>query len=206
MVPSAVNTAALWPSATSIETKGANRPDIPLGRALSELAGQIVRARSGLAERLDKDRANYTARFPAPGLKSAWSTKPAGRPPTTRPDYLKSWRTAWSWTRTAASPAAGPHREDLAGIIQRPPGAGNRLARRDPHRRAGAQDNRAQIIEDLRGVPPLLLLDDVFSELDGKRRHALTDYLAPYQTFITTTDADAVVGHFTESANIIPLR
>ena len=63
-----------------------------------------------------------------------------------------------------------------------------------------------KLIEELRGQPPLLLLDDVFSELDGKRRHALTDYLAPYQTFITTTDADAVVGHFTETSTVIPLK
>jgi len=63
-----------------------------------------------------------------------------------------------------------------------------------------------KIVEDVRQATPLLLLDDVFSELDGKRRHALTDYLAPYQTFITTTDADTVVGHFTENTNIIPLN
>jgi hypothetical protein len=29
--------------------------------------------------------------------------------------------------------------------------------------------------------------------------------LAPYQTFITTTDADLVLQHFTESCNVIPL-
>jgi recombinational DNA repair ATPase RecF len=51
-----------------------------------------------------------------------------------------------------------------------------------------------------------LLLDDVFSELDGKRRHALTDFLAPYQTFITTTDADLVVKNFVRKANVIPLN
>jgi DNA replication and repair protein RecF len=62
-----------------------------------------------------------------------------------------------------------------------------------------------KIIEAVRDTAPLLLLDDVFSELDGGRRHALTDYLAPYQTFITTTDADLVIQHFTENTTIIPL-
>ena len=51
---------------------------------------------------------------------------------------------------------------------------------------------------------PILLLDDVFSELDGSRRRALTAYLQRYQTFLTTTDADIVVKHFT-SSTIIPL-
>jgi DNA replication and repair protein RecF len=63
-----------------------------------------------------------------------------------------------------------------------------------------------QLLEAAREHPPLLLLDDVFSELDGARRQALTKFLQPYQTFITTTDADVVVQHFTEAAHIIPLE
>jgi DNA replication and repair protein RecF len=62
-----------------------------------------------------------------------------------------------------------------------------------------------QIVENARQQTPILLLDDVFSELDGKRRHALTDYLSRYQTFITTTDADVVLKHFTNDSNVIPL-
>lgn len=60
-------------------------------------------------------------------------------------------------------------------------------------------------IEETRNQKPLLLLDDVFSELDGARRRALTEALAGYQTFITTTDADVVVEHFMGSCNVIPL-
>jgi DNA replication and repair protein RecF len=54
-------------------------------------------------------------------------------------------------------------------------------------------------LSQVRGVPPLLLLDDVFSELDAKRRQALTQFVANYQTFITTTDADIVAHHFADS-------
>ena len=63
----------------------------------------------------------------------------------------------------------------------------------------------ALLLEQNRGQRPILLFDDVFSELDGGRRQALTSFLQPYQTFITTTDADIVIQHFTETANIIPL-
>jgi DNA replication and repair protein RecF len=63
----------------------------------------------------------------------------------------------------------------------------------------------AQLLERVRGVKPLLLLDDVFSELDGARRQALTHYLRDYQTFITTTDADVVIQHFMNDCTIIPL-
>ncbi len=57
----------------------------------------------------------------------------------------------------------------------------------------------------MRGQKPILLYDDVISELDGARRLALTDVLKEYQTVITTTDADVVVQHFMESNHIIPL-
>jgi recombinational DNA repair ATPase RecF len=49
-----------------------------------------------------------------------------------------------------------------------------------------------------------MLLDDVFSELDGARRQSLTVSLKNYQTFLTTTDADIVVKHFT-SSTIFPI-
>lgn len=62
-----------------------------------------------------------------------------------------------------------------------------------------------ELLKKNREHPPILLLDDVFSELDGSRRQALTSFLQPYQTFITTTDADVVIQHFTESTNVIPL-
>lgn len=62
-----------------------------------------------------------------------------------------------------------------------------------------------KLIEEKRGQKPILLLDDVFSELDGARRQALTEVLKEYQTFITTTDADVVVEHFLGNCNVIPL-
>lgn len=42
------------------------------------------------------------------------------------------------------------------------------------------------------GRRPILLLDDVFSELDRDRRGYLMERLRGHQTVITTTDADAV--------------
>jgi DNA replication and repair protein RecF len=51
----------------------------------------------------------------------------------------------------------------------------------------------AALIEERRGVPPLLLLDDVLSELDGSRRAALTASIpAAGQALITSTDVSAL--------------
>ena len=51
----------------------------------------------------------------------------------------------------------------------------------------------AKYIDSLKKSPPLLLLDDVFSELDDQRIQALLDALPQNtQTFITTTSLDVV--------------
>ena len=50
-----------------------------------------------------------------------------------------------------------------------------------------------EVIEEMTGSKPILLLDDVFSELDIKRREALFDVLHQNtQTIITTTDLEDV--------------
>ncbi len=60
------------------------------------------------------------------------------------------------------------------------------------------------LVEQTRNQKPILLLDDVFSELDGARRRALTETLKTHQTFITTTDADVVLQYFMDECRIIP--
>ncbi|MDO8736764.1 MAG: DNA replication and repair protein RecF, partial [Thermoleophilia bacterium] len=51
----------------------------------------------------------------------------------------------------------------------------------------------AELITERRGVPPLLLLDDVLSELDATRRRTLADRIARTgQTVVTATGADAL--------------
>lgn len=62
-----------------------------------------------------------------------------------------------------------------------------------------------QRIEDILERKPILLLDDVFSELDGARRKALVSFLKNHQTIITTTDADIVTKNFSQKCHIIPL-
>lgn len=50
---------------------------------------------------------------------------------------------------------------------------------------------------------PLLLLDDVFSELDVVRRQALAELANKYQTVVTTTDADATTKNFKRDYTVI---
>ncbi len=51
----------------------------------------------------------------------------------------------------------------------------------------------AEVLAELRGVPPLILLDDVLSELDANRRRALAERIGLVgQTIVTATGADAL--------------
>jgi DNA replication and repair protein RecF len=43
-------------------------------------------------------------------------------------------------------------------------------------------------VEETRKTPPILLLDDIFSEFDRAHRHEIGEIVAGYQTFITGTE------------------
>jgi DNA replication and repair protein RecF len=64
---------------------------------------------------------------------------------------------------------------------------------------------QVQFVKQKRSTAPIILLDDVFSELDGFRRKALTSYLHDNQTIITTTDADIIAKDFAQHTNTIML-
>lgn len=100
---------------------------------------------------------------------------------------------------------AGPHREDFAVQI-RGLHADVTASRGETRTLVLALKLlELQFLEQARGSKPLLLLDDVFSELDGARRKSLTRYVENYQTIITTTDADVVTKEFAQESNLIPL-
>lgn len=100
----------------------------------------------------------------------------------------------------------GPHREDITVHLNGQPAA--LTASRGEMRSLllALKIFELKLVEAVRGQKPLFLLDDVFSELDGKRRKHLVGHLKGYQTIITTTDADTVIEHFTQQTSIIPLK
>jgi DNA replication and repair protein RecF len=90
----------------------------------------------------------------------------------------------------------GPHRDDIIVLLDGHPL--QETASRGEVRSVvlALKIVELQLLEQARETRPVLLLDDVFSELDSERRKALTGYVQQYQTFITTTDADDVAKSF----------
>lgn len=169
---------------------------------LSELGGRIARERNVLtgrfAQRINEVYGNlagqqndirltYAAQFPIVSYETTLLHK---LEESVELDALRGFT------------AAGPHREDLKVYIDNH--AISETASRGETRTLvlALKILEMQLLEEVNGLKPMLLLDDVFSELDTKRRRALTRFVADHQTFITTTDADVVAQHFTDNTTI----
>lgn len=172
---------------------------------LSELAGQIVKVRAELINRLQKELPSLYVELSK--TKTKLSIKYGAQWPIENysSNMLKKLSSTVETDMVRGFTGSGPHREDL--IIKFDGYAAQETASRGETRTAvlALKIIELQIIKQARDITPILLLDDVFSELDGARRRALTEHLSNYQTFITTTDADIVQHHFTDQANIIAL-
>ena len=88
--------------------------------------------------------------------------------------------------------SAGPHRDDLTLTLNR--NQMKQFASQGQIRTAALSMKLSQmkILRDLSGEEPVLLLDDVMSELDRKRRACLIGEISSFQTFITCADRNDV--------------
>lgn len=172
---------------------------------LSELGGQIVARRIDLLTKLNDQLPELYSSIAHSKAKVEFvydATCKGGQYGST---MLKNLEKSSVLDFQRGFTAYGPHRDDLVLYL-------------NEHRSQEAASRgeirtlvlvlkilELKLLHDSRDQTPILLLDDVFSELDGARRRALTQFLQPYQTFITTTDADVVVQHFMQDCNIIPV-
>ena len=88
--------------------------------------------------------------------------------------------------------SVGPHRDDLVLTLNR--NQMKQVASPGPIRTAALSMklSQMQILRDMSGEEPVLLLDDVMSELDRKRRECLIGEISSFQTFITCADREDV--------------
>lgn len=170
---------------------------------LSELGGEIVAHRQDLIEVFNKDvsKTYSTIAVQNHRLALAYSSKLSTA--NYASSLLKKLEHDEQLDQLRGFTGSGPHRDDVQIIIDRQP-IQNKASRGETRTLLLAlKIKESHILEEKRGTKPLLLLDDVFGELDGRRRHMLTDFLKSYQVFITTTDADLIVKNFTKTAKII---
>lgn len=100
----------------------------------------------------------------------------------------------------------GPHRDDIVFTID---GDEARVRSSQGQQRSAAlawKLAEVDVIEDVIGRRPILLLDDVMSELDEKRRHALARLVGEgTQAVVTTTEADYLPGEVLAQAQVVEI-
>lgn len=149
---------------------------------LVETGEHLAEQRARLVEQLD------------PIVRTAY-VDVAGERSATRLRYEAPWREVGLAAALAAARAdelrrgltlVGPHRDELAVELNAMPAR--------THASQGEQRSLAlalrlaahRLVNDVTGAPPILLLDDVFSELDPQRSTALLHSLPAGQTLLST--------------------
>jgi DNA replication and repair protein RecF len=156
----------------------------PWTERVAQLGAELVRARAEVAGQLEVPFAERAEELGLPGARLDY----AAEPPTVEQLDARLDRDL-----DRGSTGIGPHLDDVAIL------AGDRELRS-----FGSQGEQrltvlalllaeAELVTKRRGVSPLLLLDDVLSELDPARRHTLAAHLGEYgQALITATSASAL--------------
>lgn len=203
--------AALWPSrsatrrgyAQALAQRNALLSRVRQGRAsrASLPTWDLELARHGIALRADRAQAVAALRAPFAaaaeelGLRgeATLDERPRERPATAEALAQQlGERTDADLERGFTG--TGPHRDDVALLRD-----GREL------RAFGSQGEQRlallalllaerDVLAETRGAPPLLLLDDVMSELDAGRRERLVERVRAGQALITTTDLGHVPG------------
>lgn len=172
---------------------------------LSQLAGEIIHQRLALLKEINADISELYKKLARTKIDVRLEYQSPSKLTNYETNLLKDLSSNLELDCLRGFTARGPHRDDFI-ILMDNHSAGEAASRGEVRTLLLAlKIIEVRLLEKNRGQKPLLLLDDVFSELDGARRRALTKFLKKYQTFITTTDADVVVQHFMDQAHIIPL-
>jgi DNA replication and repair protein RecF len=174
----------------------------PWNLRLSELGATIARARAELCGQLDELLGSVYGTVSDAATNVRITYHPKFPIDTYETNLLHKLESHLHEDALRGFTAYGPHREDFVITFDGRPA--DEIASRGETRTAvlALKIIELQLLESVRQETPLLLLDDVFSELDERRRAALTDFLQQYQTFLTTTDADVAAGQLPDSTVI----
>jgi DNA replication and repair protein RecF len=177
----------------ALETRGTSASDLEEWEALMVRHGlAIMTTRAEASAELAAATQTAFARIAAPGLDLSVRYAPGA------PRAENAYRQALASSRAAdlrrRGAAVGPHRDDLAlGIGDRPVRG---IASQGQHRATvlALKSAEVHVVGTARGARPILLLDDVSSELDRGRTEALFLFLREQrgQVFLTTTRPELI--------------
>lgn len=160
---------------------------------LSDLGGKIVDQRlelikkinqkigtiySDIADKKSKITVNYLSKTNQENYSS---------------QLLKQLKTSLETDSMRGFTTHGPHRDDIEFILNNDNAADTASRGETRTILLSLKIYELLELEKMHETKPILLLDDVFSELDTTRQHALVNYFKNHQVIITTTDIKALI-------------
>lgn len=161
---------------------------------LAETGAEVIERRLGFVAVLDRKLQRYYATIAGGSETSRLSYLPDGvgskERELIRDELLELFKRHQRSDERYGTTTAGPHRDDLSFILDERPlkafGSQGQQKSFVLALKMAEMDN----LHDTFGEAPLLLLDDMSSELDARRNHNLMEFLTTrdIQVFITTTE------------------
>jgi DNA replication and repair protein RecF len=164
--------------------------------ALSELAALAGEAHATLAP-TEELRLEYRPRLDSQTAESLRDAESAAAA------YREALRRGVSRDVAAGMTIQGPHRDDIAFFLDGVPAAGFSSRAQQRTIALALRLAEARLLDARRGEPPLLLLDDILSEMDAARGRSVIDAVSAYdQLLITATDVERFPDGFLERAEV----
>jgi len=172
---------------------------------IAEYASFIITKRAEYIENVDKYLSRHYQELAGKKQKLELIYKPSVPPAEGWAGMLVSLTQSRLTDISARVTTIGPHRDDIAFSLD----SRNvtEFASRGEFRTVMLALKLAEVdyLTKQTGEKPVLLLDDVFSELDESRRDLLSQIFVNQQTIVTTTDLDHVSKNILKSAKIVEL-
>ena len=166
-------------------------------KAVSELAGLAARAHEDLAGG-DSLGIAYRPRLGVQGMDALGQSVEA-----LATAFLDDLKRGLAQDIAAGATTIGPHRDDLEFLLGGQPAAGYASRAQQRTIALALRLAEASLLRERRGEAPVLLLDDVLSEMDAGRRRRVMGAVAGYeQVLVTAADLDAFPPHFLARARL----
>jgi DNA replication and repair protein RecF len=128
-------------------------------------------------------------------------------PESIYPAFLDRLQLRQAAEQSLGSTLVGPHRDEIELTINETPAKAYGSQGQQRTLVLALKLAELELIEQIVGEPPLLLLDDVLAELDLTRQNRLLDVIEDrFQTLITTTHLGAFDAKWLDSSQILHVR
>lgn len=166
----------------------------PWNIIIGDTGAEIARQRTELTKRIQKSINEYYEKIAGAKEKISISYS---HPQMTSQSLVAQLEQSYERDSITGNTSVGPHRHDFLFTMRG--SAADTLASRGEVRTIvlALKYIEADIIREVVGDEPLILLDDVFGELDSGRQRQLLDIFSGNQVIITSTEshqADTVIG------------